>query len=376
MRSFFRYYLFPIATFSSGVIGVGFLSLPYITLKVGFLPMVFYFILLTAIVLTLNIMFSHIALKTPDFKRWPGFVEFYFGRIPKKIVLVTYTVGGFGVMLVYLIIGGQFLHIALSPILGGSLMVYTLVFFAAGSICIFLATRSISHIDFAAFLLVVLIFAVIGVKGYPYIKLSNMSWFGQQGFSLSKTDWFLPYGALLFSLWGAGFIPEIEEMVRGRKQVLKRIMVISTLATAAFYALFAFLILSITGSHTSESALVALQSYLGSNTASAALLMGVLTTVMAYVAEGVLLKKIFMYDVGQKRIPSWLVVSCMPLVLLLLGFNSFIPIISFIGGVLLSIDGILIVLIYRKIGGNNIVMYPMIGIFLLGIVYELVYFIK
>ncbi len=374
MIKFFRYYIFPIATLSSGVIGVGFLSLPYITLQVGLLPMLFYFAALTIIVMIVNIMFARVALKTPDFKRWPGFIEHYFGPIPKKIMLVTYTLGGFGVMLVYLIIGSQFLHIALGPILGGNLMVYTLAYFTVTSLCIFLATKSVSHIDFVAFLLVAAIMVLITIKGSPYISFKNMPLLAEGG-SL-KTNWFLPYGALLFSLWGAGFIPEIEEMLRGHKQSLKRVIIISTACSALFYFLFVLLILSITGGATSESALVALQRSLGSGVVAVALLMGVLTTFMAYVMEGILLKKIFMYDVGQKKIPSWIVVCCAPLVLFLLGFNSFVPIISFIGGVLLSIDGILILLMYRKIGGKNIIIYPMGLVFILGIAYELVYFIK
>ena len=191
---------------------------------------------------------------------------------------------------------------------------------------------------------------------------------------LSAVIYSVSYGALLFSLWGAGFIPEIEEMVSRRKKSLKRIMIIATVGTGIFYFLFALLIVSITGVNTSESALVALQNSLGSGVVSIVLLMGVITTFMAYIAEGILLKKIFMYDMGQKKIPSWLVVCFAPLALFMLGFNSFVPVISFIGGVLLSIDGILILLIYRKIGGRTIILYPMIAVFILGFIYELVYF--
>ncbi|MDP2741348.1 MAG: hypothetical protein Q8O66_01510, partial [bacterium] len=63
------------------------------------------------------------------------------------------------------------------------------------------------------------------------------------------------------------------------------------------------------------------------------------------------------------------------LVLFLLGLNSFIGLISFIGGVLLGIDGILILLMYKKIGGKKKVIYPLVLIFLLGIIYEIAYFV-
>ncbi|MBX4200862.1 hypothetical protein KW786_01915 [Candidatus Parcubacteria bacterium] len=376
MKSLFRHYILPIATLSSGIIGVGFLSLPYITLKVGIIPMIFYFIVLTAMVASVNIIFAKITLRTPDFKRWPGFVEHYFGRLPKKIILVTYTAGGMGVMLVYLIIGSQFLSIVFGPIFGGSAFVYLLIYLAGAGVCIYFGVKAISRVDFLALLLVAAIIFLITIKGVSHINLSNITLFGDEGIGALRKNWLLPYGALLFSLWGAGFIPEIEEMVRGNKKSLKKIIVISTFITATFYFLFTVLVLSITGTGTTESALVGLEGPLGPGLVSVALCMGIITTFIAFVAEGLLLKKIFMYDMGQKEFPSWVVVCAGPLALFLLGFNSFVSIISFVGGVMLSIDGILILLMYKKIGGRSIILYPMVLIFILGIAYELVYFIK
>lgn len=83
-----------------------------------------------------------------------------------------------------------------------------------------------------------------------------------------------------------------------------------------------------------------------------------------------------MYDIGMKEFPAWALVCFIPFFLFLLGFNSFIPLISFVGGVLLGIDGILILLMYKKIGGRKMVIYPLASVFILGIIYEIVYFIK
>ena len=65
-----------------------------------------------------------------------------------------------------------------------------------------------------------------------------------------------------------------------------------------------------------------------------------------------------------------------PMILFLLGLKSFIPLLSFTGGVFLGIDGILILLMYKKIGGKNIIIYPLSLVFLLGVIYEIIYFIK
>jgi hypothetical protein len=64
------------------------------------------------------------------------------------------------------------------------------------------------------------------------------------------------------------------------------------------------------------------------------------------------------------------------MILFLIGLKSFISIVSFIGGVLLGIEGILILLMYKKIGGKKIAIYPLLLIFVLGIAYEIFYFSK
>jgi len=185
----------------------------------------------------------------------------------------------------------------------------------------------------------------------------------------------LPYGAIMFSLWGTGLIPEIEEMLRGSKKSLKKVIIAGTLIPAAVYLVFIFLILGITGPQTTDSALLGLKNVLGNGIISIALLIGVITTFIAFIACGLLLKKVFMYDLGVKELPAWVFVCFIPLILFLLGVNSFINLISFVGGILLGIDGILIMLMYRKIGGKPIIVYPLMLVFILGIIYSLIYFL-
>src|SRR3989344_5053188 len=143
LKDFFRKYIFPTAILTGSIIGVGFLSLPYITMKVGIWPMFFYFIILTALITCIHIIFAKISLKTPDYKRFPGFVGHHLGKFPKKIILVSETCGLTGVLLVYLIIGGEFLTVIFSPIFGGNLFVYTIIYLGTASMFIFVGTKII-----------------------------------------------------------------------------------------------------------------------------------------------------------------------------------------------------------------------------------------
>ncbi|MDO8529959.1 MAG: aromatic amino acid transport family protein [bacterium] len=374
LKDFFKHYVYPIATLSGSIIGVGFLALPYVTFKVGILPMLFYFAALTALLVILHVIFGKIALKTPDFKRWPGFVGFYLGKWPKAIILISTTLGSFGVLLLYLIVGGQFLGAILNPFFGGGTLQYMLLNFIVVSTFVYFGIKLISRVDLYALLALCAILLVIFIRGFAWIKFENIFFTSTLAAGDFKTM-FLPYGAIMFALWGTGLIPEVEEMLRGSKKSLKKVIIIGTLIPAVIYLVFIFLILGITGPQTTDSALLGLKNVLGNGVVSIALLIGVITSSIAFIAQGLLLKKVFMYDLGVKHLPAWIFVCFIPLILFLLGVNSFIDLISFVGGVLLGIDGILILLMYRKIGGRAVVIYPLMLVFVIGIIYSVIYFL-
>jgi hypothetical protein len=221
------------------------------------------------------------------------------------------------------------------------------------------------------FLFLSLVF--IFVEGFSHIKIDNIF---IANFGSNILDLFLPYGPILFSLWAVGLIPEVEEMILGNKILLKKIVTGSTIAVSIFYFLFIILILGITGNQTTDTALVGLKGFLGYNLVLASLLAGTLATFAAFITQGIILKKVLMYDLGIKHWQAFVMTCFTPLIILLIGFNSFIPLLSFFGGFFFGVFGIIILLMYRKIGGKKIVIYPLFFIFVLGTIYELVYLIK
>ena len=88
VKGIFKDYIYPIAVFSGGMVGVGFLSLPYITLQAGIWTTLLYFLVLTALVVAINLIFCQISLKTPDFKRFPGFVGNYLGKWAELFAMI------------------------------------------------------------------------------------------------------------------------------------------------------------------------------------------------------------------------------------------------------------------------------------------------
>ncbi len=164
-------------------------------------------------------------------------------------------------------------------------------------------------------------------------------------------------------------------MLGERKKMIKIVIPIAIFIPIIVYLFFIYLILGITGPQTTESALTGLRDVLGDGIVSLALVFGLLTTFTSFIALGLTLKKVFWYDLGLTKNLAWLITCFLPLFLFLAGFKSFIAVIGVVGGMMLAVDGILILLMYKKVKPERkIFVYPLILLLLGGIIYSVIYF--
>jgi len=363
--------LLGLCTLSGTIIGVGLFSLPYITSQVGIWVILAYFLGLGSLAIIIHLLFAEVALKTPDFLRLPGFARFHLGKLAGKVTFLTFTFGMIGAILAYLIIGGQFLTSLLSPVIGYGQNFYTLIYFVIGALVIYSGSRIVAKVEFLGLVLFFFILIFIFLKGMPYFRLVNLTVVSE------KKDLFLPYGPILFSLWGTALIPEIEELLGRNKRFLKKIVPFGIIIPIIAYLSFIFLITGITGEGTSKEAITGLRSFLGNGLINFALLFGLLTTFTSYIILSLTVQKVLWYDLKIEKNIAWLITCYLPLFLFFVGFTDLIPVISFVGGVLLGIDGLVILLMYRKVKKKKALFtYPLILIFILGIIYQIIYFVK
>jgi tyrosine-specific transport protein len=367
-------FIYAVSTLSGTIIGVGLFGLPYVTLKVGLWVILAYFLILGILVVLVHQFFGELALRTPDFKRLPGFAKIYLGNWGEKTAFVSTILGLFGALLSYLIVGGEFFTELLSPYIGGNDLIYTLLYFTIGSILIFYGIKAVAKVEFWGLILFFIILIIIFFSGRNLINTQNL-FIGAKDFPNLVQNLFLPYGVILFSLWGAALIPEVEEMLGENKKMLKVIIPLSILIPTLVYLAFIYLILGVAGTKTSESALLSLNDFFGNGIVVLALFFGLLTTFTSFITLGLTLKKIFWYDLKITKNLSWAITCFFPLILFLIGLKSFITVIGFVGGVMLAVDGILILLMYNKIRPERkFITYSLISLFLAGIVYSLLYF--
>ncbi len=365
--------LYGISILAGTIIGAGLFSLPYITSIVGIHIMIVYLVFLGIVSLLVHYFLGEISLKTPDFLRLPGFTKHHLGKHAQKIAYVSGILGLLGAVLAYLILGGEFLSALLSPYFGGNAIHYTTIYFAFSAVFIYFGIKAISKMEFWGILIFLGLLVLTFVRGFEQITMENLSFIREGEFDL-----FLPYGAILFALWGGALIPEIEETLSPEKEKKKLLKIIPLgIAVAIFISLlFIVIVFGITGENTTQEALVGLEQSLGNWIASMMLVFGLLVIFTSLIAIGLTVKKILWYDLKIPEKASWAIACFVPFFLFLSGVKDFIVVIGVVGATMIAIDAILILLMYEKIKSKKVrlITYPLILLFILGIIYEIIYF--
>lgn len=329
-----------LATFTGTIIGVGIFGLPYVAMKAGFFTVLIYFIFLAFITIVVNTLYGEVVCDTHKVARTPGYVEEYIGAKPKKISLIVTSISLFGVLLAYLILGGEFLHLFLSPLYGGTPIIYILIFFLVSALFIYQGIKSIAGLQFIMLIVFLGILLFFLYQATPFINFKNFLTF--------NSDFFIfPYGIILFSLAGTALIPEVKEMVNRDRCQLNKIVRLGVIIASVCYLVFILAFLGATGEQTSENAIANFAVIAGQRIIIIGYLFGLITAFTSFVSLGLTLKKMFHYDFGVPDFISWLITCLIPLGLYFVGFRNFLDVIGLTGAVLLGIESLIILLIYR-----------------------------
>jgi len=362
-----------LATFTGTIIGVGIFGLPFVAMKAGFLTVLIYFIFLAFITIVVNRLYGEVACDTQKVARTPGYVEEYIGSKPKKLSLIITSVSLFGVLLAYLILGGEFLHLFLAPHFGGSLILYVLIFFLIGIAFIYKGIKSIAGLQFVMLIIFLAILFFFLYQATPFINIKNF-------FTFNSHFAIFPYGIILFSLAGTALIPEIKEMVNRDRRQLNKIINLGVIIASFCYLVFILAFLGATGEKTSENAIANFALIAGQRIVVVGYIFGLITAFTSFISLGLTLKKMFHYDFKIPSFISWLIACFVPLGLYFIGFRNFLEVIGITGAVLLGIESLIILLIYRMYLKKRFQrnapwwIYLISLLFLVGIFLQLFYF--
>ena len=304
--------------------------------------MVVYFLILGGFMITIQLMYGEISLRTKKNHRLPGYASIFLN---KKAALVSYVstfIGLTGSLLAYIIVGGEFLTNFLSPYLGGTQFFYSSLFFILGAIIIYFGTGSVSKTEFFSIGLFFTVMLILLFKAAPQIQFQ---FFLENNVT---SYFFLPYGVILFSLGGMAVIPEMREILGKHERSMLPLIVIGTLIPMVTYLLFIVIVFGVTGPATTPEGLVGFNRATGGGVAQLGYLFGIITTFTSFLTLGITLKKEFHYDRGLPAPIAWLIAVVPAYAAYLIGISDFIGIIGFIGSGMLGIDTIMIVVIYLR----------------------------
>lgn len=339
---------YAVATLVGSTVGVGIFGIPFVFVKAGFLPGLLFLIGLTAIVILLNIMYGEVVLRTSTKHQLLGYTQKYLGTSAKNLLFFTFILSIYGAMLSYMLISGTFLANLFSFFSYSSPTFFTTLFFIFGASMILLGLRTISKFDLVMLGFFVILIGVISFLSFEHIDTANY-------ILLTKEFWFLPFGVIFFALSGMAAVPIVREVLDGDSgdvigdgRKFKRTIILGTIIPAILYLIFVLAVAGVSGEATSPEAISGLEFFLGQKAVFIGSLFGILSITTSFLGMGLALSKSFQYDFNFSRFRSWLLVIIPPYLLFLLGLRNFISVLSLVGGLALSIEGIFLLFLYMK----------------------------
>lgn len=365
-------FLEAIATLIGTIIGAGILGIPYVVAKAGFMTGMLVLVVVGFMIIISALMIGEISLRTKKKHQLTGYAKKYLGEWGRRVMTFAMVFSLYGASIAYIIGQGE----VLATIFGGNDFYYSLGFFAVGAILVYFGLAVIKRAELWMSLIIFLIVLIFVAWSSPNINWNNLTEFNILKF-------FVPYGVILFAIAGGTAVPQAGQILAKEKKKLKRAIIIGFSAPLIIYAIFAFVVVGVTGLNTTDVATIGLGEILGIKVLVLGNIFAFFTMGTSFLTLALALKQMYMYDYNMRKSLAWAFTVFIPFILFLLGVQNFIKTIGIVGAVSGGIEGILVVLMHRKakktgdrkpeysISKNRILAAVLIVIFVLGIGYTL-----
>lgn len=318
-------------------IGAGILGLPYVVAQVGLLTGLFYIIVLGLVMMFLNLMLGEIAIRTNESLQLPGFAGKYLGKWAKVLLSATIIFSSYGVLLAYIIGEGE----VLASLFGGLPAFWSVLFWVFGSLMVWFGLQTIKKVE--KWLSLIVIFIIVGLSLFLFKKFNfeHLTYF-------DPINLFLPYGVVLFALHASPAIVEAHAILPGSQRHFKKAIVIGTLIPIVVYLLFVAAVVGFNGQNITEVATIGLSRQFGPFIAVLFNLFAVLAMGTGFMGIGIALKQTFVWDHKVRRTLAEVAVIFIPILLFALGLRSFTEVLDVVGGLFISLEAIILVLIFTS----------------------------
>jgi len=332
------------STLIGTVVGAGVLGIPYVIAKAGFLYGSLITLLIGVAFLFLNLFAGEMVLRTKKQFQLTGYMQKYLGNWGKRIMAFSMVFGIYGALTAFLIGEGQ----VLQTIFGGSSLLFTLLFFFITTLIVYRGVKATGKVELILMSLLFVVVMLIGIFSFRSIDLSNFAGF-------NPSQFFLPYGVILFAFVGLAAVPEVQEVLEKDKRNMKKALVIGSIVPVLLYILFSVIVIGVVGLDNFELlapneriATVALSVYSNSMLGLFANIFAVVTMFTSFLTLAIALAEMYEYDFHLHRTLALGLTLAVPLLLATSGFTTFIATLGITGAIAGGLDGILLVLAYWK----------------------------
>lgn len=332
--------ILPASILAGTIIGAGVFSLPFVFTKGGLLTGLFYLLLFAVVFILVDLIYADLIIRTPGDHRFVGYSKIYLGKGGFWAAILMGLIQALFVLTIYLILAPSFFKLFIPE----NTILHLLIFWFLGSAAILLNIKKIALAEFLITIGIILIILFTFVLGAPNFFQREISLFP---FDLSNL---IVVGPILFALGGRVAVPEIINYFRETKtplSFLKKSLIVGILGPAVVYFLFVIGILGLSGV-VAEDAVSGLIGQVASPVLIAIGVLGLLSLISSYIVIGLNASRIFNYDLA---FPNWLsrsLVIFVPPILYFVGFQNFIVLISFLGGVFLPLESIFVLFMWLK----------------------------
>ncbi len=318
------------------IIGAGFLAIPGIVAKSGYVIGAFYLISIGILMLYLNLALGEISLRTKGHHQLTGYALKYLGVNAKRLMFFTMIFGIYSALLAYLLGTSK----SLSFLFFGNISYF--VYFGIGlwlvnSILISHGLSSVKKPMYWGTLAVLFLILVISLIRVPHINVDNFK-------TVEWKNIFLPVGVILFAYLGTSSLPEIERYLYKREKLMKRTILIGSIVPIVVYFIFTSVLVGVYGKSIDEISTLSLGGLF--------VVLGIITMVTSYLILSVALRDMFILDYHKSKKKAWFYTCSVPLILFLISvfahFDSFSAILSISGTISAGLTGVLVVAMIYK----------------------------
>ncbi len=331
------------AIVAAATIGMGVFALPYVIQASGWVVALGYFVALIAVVSLAHVIYLRTLGAVHEEERLLGLARNYFGATGFWIGFFAIVIGLLLGFVAYLVLGAQFIRILLPGIPASAALMLCWLLLAG---LIWGSEGRIAGLEATGVALVSFAILFIYFSGHAGAAFANMPLAAPQNF-------FLPFGAVLFSLAGWTSVEQVYELVRpkvkngdGLGAGMLIIFIAGTAFTGLLYWLFALGVIGTTA-HVATDTISGTFGWpiwrrdvlAGIGLASIA----VVSLPLAREIRGALEK-----DLAWNSIASRAAIILIPCAAALSGLNDLLTIVSVAGGVFISTQYLLIISVGRR----------------------------